>query len=333
MPSTSQHRVAFLMLTYNQANLVRQSAQACLAQQCEPLDIIFSDDASTDGTFDVLQEIARDYAGPHHLIVRRNERNLGIGEHFNTLIAGYDNELFIASAGDDISLPNRASALIDAWNGSQQKADLISSHCYQMSYDGHVGKEVRTDALDGLTPLQWLEKRPYIIGATHAFTRRMHLRFGPFAPDLVGEDQIMVFRSLCMGGAITLDQALVCYRDGGVSRRPDQMSPAENLAWIKKINRVEVAELRQLIRDAHLAGLGAAAERQFGAKLNQAVFLSEVLAETRFLPMLGIAMRHRAVPLLWRYKKAFTTYFHEPYAVFQRHNHKRRQFMRRLRGR
>lgn len=329
----SPRRVALLMLTYNQASLVRQSARACLDQDCEPLDIIFSDDASSDNTYEILQDVARNYRGPHRVIVRRNEKNAGIGEHFNILIASFENELFIASAGDDISLPNRARVLIKAWDDSGQKADLISSHCKQMDYNGTVGRQVNTDDLATVTPQQWLNNRPYIIGATHAFTRRLHTRFGPFLSDLTGEDQIMTFRAVCAGGAITVNEALVLYRDGGISRRPDEMSPAEQLAWTRKVNRIDVAEIRQIITDAETAGYGKLARAQFLGKLNRAVFMTDILDHNSWRPMLAAARRHPDVSLLWRYKKIVTTIFHEPYAVFQKRNQARRQFIRRLRGR
>lgn len=331
--STSCRRVAFLMLTYNQGTLVRASAEACLSQQCEPLDIIFSDDASSDDTFEVLQDVVRNYEGPHHVIVRRNEKNMGIGGHINALIASYPNEFYVASAGDDISMPDRAKALIQVWDDSQQKLDLISSHCIQMSYDGRPGDVIRTDMLNGLTPTDWMMRRPYVVGATHAFTRRLHLKFGPFVPGVVGEDQVMVFRALCAGGAATLDQAYVYYRDGGISRKPEQMSSAEHLAWIRKKNLADMAEMVQIIKDAELAGFGADADRIFSEKLERARFLSAVLDERRFVQMCRVARRYPSVPFWWRFKKVVTTRFYAPYHAIHRFNLKRRDWARTLKNR
>lgn len=333
MPTSSQNRVAFLMLAYNQEALVRQSALACLAQECEPLDIVLSDDASTDRTFEVLQEVARRYEGPHRVTVRRNERNLGIGAHLNALIALCGAEFIIASAGDDISHMNRARELISAWDETGQKVDLISSHCTQMSFAGVLGDQIRTDRLDGMTPQQWLAHRPYIIGATHAFTRRLHTHFGDFGVDVVGEDQIMVFRALCLGGAITLDQSLVNYRDGGFYRRPDQIPPSEFFAWMQKLSKFNLAEAKQLIRDVRLANIGEAAERKCKVRLDRELFLKDLLQSMRLVDMLFVAFRHVDVPILWRYKKVFAFRFHAQYSSFQRMNRKRRLFVRKLAGR
>lgn len=326
----SPYRASLLMLTYNQANLVRESAAACLAQDCEPLDIVFSDDCSSDHTFEVLQDIAAGYQGPHRLTVRRNPKNLGIGEHFNLLIRESGSEFFIASAGDDISVPTRARALIEAWDRSHQKADLISSQCIRMHYDGTLGELKSTDKLDGVTAASWLQHRPHIIGATHAFTRRLHEHFGPFNHDVVGEDQIMVFRAACLGTAMTLDGAYVHYRDGGVSRQPALNTEAERQAWERKVRRLDIIEMRQLLRDAQTAGHGDLARSHLEKWLNCSTFMYDLTGQETFEGMLAVSRQHPELSFFWRYKKVLTHYFREPYAVFRRKNLARKE-LRRLR--
>lgn len=326
-------RACLLMLTYNQATLVRKSAAACLAQECEPLDIVFSDDGSSDNTFEVLQDIAAGYRGPHRLTIRRNPKNLGIGEHFNVLIRESRSDFFIASAGDDVSVPTRAQGLINAWDRSQQKADLISSHCIRMHYDGTLGELKCTDKLDGISAADWLRHRPYIIGATHAFTRRLHEHFGPFNSDIVCEDQIMVFRAACLGTAMTVDEAFVHYRDGGCSRQPALETEAERQAWERKARRLDIIEMRQLLRDAETVGQGDLARKHLQEKLNRSTFLDELSAQSTFEDMLAVSRQHVGIAFLWRYKKVLTHYFREPYAVFRRKNQARKQFFKRLRKR
>jgi glycosyltransferase involved in cell wall biosynthesis len=326
-------RVTLLLLAYNQASLVRESALACLAQNCEPLDIVFSDDASTDNTYDILVDVASAYRGPHKVTVQRNPKNLGIGEHFNALIAASSGQLLIASAGDDVSVPDRASRIIQAWDESGQKADLISSHCIRMQYDGVLRQQIYTDALDRITAVQWAQKRPYIIGATHAFTRRLHERFGPFNPDVGREDQIMVFRAICAGGAITINKALVQYRDGGFARTSNEMTSAAHLASLRKNAKLDLAELKQLMRDANLTEQSTVLQQIFQPQLHRASFLDDLMPRTELQSMLAVVMRHRAVPFWWRIKKVFAIFFHDFYTDFQRYNQARRQFIRRVRGR
>ena len=107
-------RASLVLLAYNQERYVEEAARSCLAQESEPLQIIFSDDASSDRSHAILQSVAAAYRGPHRLVVRRNETNLGIGAHDNRLVAESCGELLITAAGDDISLPERAAQRFDA---------------------------------------------------------------------------------------------------------------------------------------------------------------------------------------------------------------------------
>ena len=55
--------------------------------------------------------------------------------------------------------------------------------------------------------------------------------FGPLDPAIHHEDQIMVFRALALGGAVTVDAALVRYRRGGASAAPVVRSVAQMRTW------------------------------------------------------------------------------------------------------
>ena len=102
------------MLTYNQKNFVAAAVHAALNQQCDPLEIIFSDDASTDGTFNIIKDIVSNYTGPHYVKVIQNSHNLGINLHLECLVETAKSGLIIWAAGDDVSFPNRADQIIKA---------------------------------------------------------------------------------------------------------------------------------------------------------------------------------------------------------------------------
>lgn len=179
-----------LLLAYNQQNFVAQAAQSCLDQVGEPLEIILSDDGSTDDTFEILQKVARQYNGPHRVILRQNARNLGIADHYNTLIELATSQLLITAAGDDISYPERAQTLYKAWQDSGFKLDLIASYAQSVTHTGQAtGKTIKVDQLaDWKDAADWCAKRPYVVGATHAFTKRTWSEFGPISSDIPFED-------------------------------------------------------------------------------------------------------------------------------------------------
>ena len=253
--SAAAPRASLLLLAYNQERYAEAAARSCLAQASEPLEIVFSDDASSDRTHDILRSVAADYRGPHRVVVRRNENNLGITGHYNRLLEESRGELLITAAADDISHPDRAARLLAAWDATGGRADLISSHLVDVDAAGVEHGVVKVDDLAASGGVDgWLRHRPFIIGAGHAFTRRMMRSFGPLDPAIHHEDQIMVFRALASGGAVTVDAALLRYRRGGVSATPASRTAEQMRTWRLRRLRQEIAEREQLERDSVVAG-------------------------------------------------------------------------------
>ncbi len=227
-------KISLILFTYNQEQYIRHAAGSCLRQDYEgPLEIIFSDDFSTDSSYELLQQLAHQYSGPHTVIVRRNTANLGIGAHYNAAIAESSGELIFTAAGDDISFPTRVSSIVNAWIEAEKKPDLLTSNLQRITVDGELKNIIQvSDLAHWITPEQWCKKRPYIVGAAHAFTRRLHETFGNFLPGVVYEDQVMSFRATLAAGGLRVDAPLVMYRENGVSQRKGSIvSGAGYLKW------------------------------------------------------------------------------------------------------
>ena len=69
---------SLILLTYNQEKFVSQAVIAALSQRCDPLEILITDDCSNDRTFDIVQDIVKNYNGPHKVLLNRNNKNLGL---------------------------------------------------------------------------------------------------------------------------------------------------------------------------------------------------------------------------------------------------------------
>src|SRR4051812_37908507 len=98
--------VSYIVVSFNQERFIREGVESALAQTYSPLQIIISDDASTDNTYAIIQSIHNSYSGRHQVSIRRNPANLGIGPHINELVKLCKGSLVVISAGDDISLPH-----------------------------------------------------------------------------------------------------------------------------------------------------------------------------------------------------------------------------------
>ena len=319
-------RISLILLACNQQATVRAAAESCLAQLGEPLEIVLSDDASSDATFVQLQAAAEAYRGPHQVRARRNPMNLGIGAHYNQLLLETSGALIVTAAGDDISLPHRVQRLAQAWDASKQCADLIASHFTEMSPDGQLGAHITTDDLARLTLDGWARKTPYTVGATHAFTRRIMRRFGPFIDDVWYEDRIMVLRAITSGGALTVKEPLVHYRIGGTSKQPHTHSGERLLNWTRTQNRRVLAEIAQLTQDARLTGCEAEVAASLAPTLRRETYLRQMLDAPGRAERWRSAIASSELPLGWRLRKFMTFSFTEQAAALKR-------FKARLRGR
>lgn len=293
------------MLAYNQQATVRAAAESLLDQSGEPLEILLSDDASEDGTFDVISAMARDYRGPHLVQAVRNERNLGIGAHLNALVDRSRGDLLIVAAGDDVSRPERAKTLADAWLASNRQLDLIASPLISMDDQGRLGDRIEVDDLRQWQGVDaWIARKPYVVGAAHAWTRRLFQAFGPLDADIAYEDQIMAFRAISRGAAATVSQALVHYRTGGTSARHGTASAADRINRMKVQNRRHLAELRQLTQDAQRVPGGERVTRSLSEEQARQDFLHALLSSPDLASMCRVAVGNRhGAPLGWRWRK------------------------------
>ena len=296
-------RLSLLLLVYNQAATVEQAVNSCLAQQGEPIELLLSDDASTDHSFALMQRLAADYHGPHLVRLNRNPHNLGIGAHLNRLVALSHGELLVVAAGDDASLPQRCQRLAQAWEAAGRRPDLLASPLVDMAADGSVHGLVAVDDLAQWDLARWLRERPHVIGAGHAWTRRAFERFGPLHPHIAYEDQVMGFRAMAGGGALTLPEPLVHYRRGGTSAK-GRPHTAEGVRERMRVqNQRHLAEVEQLRRDAEVAGLAAQVHPALQAEWDRQRCLHALLAAEGLAEALAAAAAFPALSWHWRLRK------------------------------
>jgi len=174
---------SMLLIAYNQQQQIADAVKGALAQTYEPLEIIISDDASRDSTFAAIQAAVAGYKGPHRVVVRRNEANQGISAHLSQLAQMANGELLFVAAGDDISAPDRCERVVDFWLAHDRRPDLIATDLADMDEAGNIHERMSPTELDGYRSFDdWLNARPWLIGAAHAWSRRLFERFGPMLP-------------------------------------------------------------------------------------------------------------------------------------------------------
>ena len=103
--------VTIAVPTFNRAAYLRQSLESVRRQTYPHLEILVGDNASTDGTADLLRELS---AAEPRLRGIRHDRNLGMVGNFNAVLRAARGEYFVLVSDDDILSPRAVELLVAA---------------------------------------------------------------------------------------------------------------------------------------------------------------------------------------------------------------------------
>ncbi len=219
--------VTLSIISYNQEKYIREAVLGALAQTYSPLIVAFSDDASPDGTYDIIQDICSNYRGPHVIRHTKNQKNLGLAGHINLINEVAEGELIVVGAGDDISVPDRVERLVHAYLKSGKKSHYFYSLVTSMTEGGRLEGSYQSPGHRAASSVirAGLANYPIAIGASQAWTKHLATYFGPMNGNIWAEDQVFGFRGILLGPVTFLNTPLVNYRSGsglsGIKRKFD----------------------------------------------------------------------------------------------------------------
>lgn len=205
----------FVLLAYNQERYIRQAIEAALEQDYSPLEIILSDDCSTDSTFDHMKSLVGEYSGPHNVVLNRNPVNSGLAKHFNELVLRAEGEVVVVAAGDDVSLPCRVSKTMDLFCQHPGASvicftdSVIDAGGQTISPSGGVSQSGnRVVSLD-----DYIAGRVrHLSGASRGFRKRVYEVFGDLNESCPTEDTPYLLRSLMIGSGVISSEPGIFYR-------------------------------------------------------------------------------------------------------------------------
>lgn len=244
----SKPKVSMMVVCYNQENFIEESILSCLEQDYENLEIIISDDCSTDSTFIKVKKILERKNTNHKIILNRNKENLGIGRHFNHLMQNFvSGKLVVTCAGDDRFKVNRVSRIVEEWlnnnqpsliahsiqeiNDQGQNIDSIRNFIYK--HHNHGIHEISEYAL--LEYTKHLYYIPYI-GAAAAYDAKLYNDFPKPIVHSDTEDHFMYFRALLRKGVHYFEEKLTEYRVHDDSFTQKEIKPLNiNNDWLADV--------------------------------------------------------------------------------------------------
>lgn len=126
-------RVSVVIPCYNSASHIRRTVESALRQTAPPLEVICVDDASTDHTWSILQELERETDGD--VLALRHETNRGTpAAGRNTAIAAARGDWIAFLDHDDLWLPNKLERQCNRV-ASHPDVGLVHSDCWSEEND------------------------------------------------------------------------------------------------------------------------------------------------------------------------------------------------------
>lgn len=287
-------QASILLLTFNQESYVREALTSLLNQDLEDLEIVVSDDCSSDRTWAVVQDVANKYEGSKTLVLHRNDTNIGIvGNYYKAFSLSHGGVIFTA-AGDDTSVLNRCSTSIEFWH-KHGEPDLVAADAFDMALDGQILGVKEVASLESWNVARWMIERPYMFGASFMMTRRL-LELRPLNPKLSVEDQVLICRALMMGGAVHLPQALVNHRRGGVSQLQNKRRnyDTRKADYIKSA-QMSLLEIDEIALDANILAQDFSEEVKVGRSLHQ--YILRVLESQNIFKRGEVFFEAKNIPL------------------------------------
>lgn len=278
--------VSIIAVSYNQERFIKESLNSLLAQDYSPLQIIISDDNSSDATYEIISKMAEDYKGPHQLIINRNNSNLGIGENRNKAIQLSTGDLLATADGDDISAPTRITELVNCWNQITPPPLLITTDAIDTLESGEILNIKHCDDFEKiLSPEEFLIKRPLFWGCTNIYTRELITKFGGLNDGVGADDQIMILRALLLGNVYSFHKALVYHRQDGIGSTKAISAKEKGLLLIKKAP-IALADINQMMQDSSRVDLGQKINNVLKKSRDEANFTIELHKSKTFFEKL-----------------------------------------------
>lgn len=133
-------KAALLIFARNKEKFVERCVKSAF-QQTEPIEIMLSDQGSSDDTFEIMKGMADAYEGRHTVRLLQcpltpRPGMAALNVHVNWAMTQTQADIVMMSSADDYSLPARAQIVLHAY--AKNRASMVNSH---MLFKGPAGED------------------------------------------------------------------------------------------------------------------------------------------------------------------------------------------------
>ncbi len=209
--------VSVCFTCYNQRKYVRQALLSVLEQTYSNMELVICDDASSDGTSEIVSQIIKQYNQSEKkrfsIIYDRADRNHGVVANVSRCFRMAKGELLIQAHDDDISKKDRVEKIVAAWVAADKKPTAIIHGWDVIDGDNKLIASQAPWGCNAERSLLWL-KDSWPHGAASAYSPRVVTEFPPMEVLDAFEDVSYFYRAKILGNPLYIDDRLLYYRVG-----------------------------------------------------------------------------------------------------------------------
>lgn len=179
--------LSIIMANYNHSQYLRDCLQSIVDQSLQPLEVLLTDDASTDNSYEIMQEFAKRYP---IIKISKNEKNCGHIYTINNNLSLAKGDYIYSMSVDDIILPGFFEKVMTLLNQYPDAGLCCFNTVYIYSDDEKVGTNlsVLSEEPTFFTNKQFVEKirkKYFSVGGLNSVIKRSALlEAGSFIPQL-----------------------------------------------------------------------------------------------------------------------------------------------------
>lgn len=208
-------KVAYVIFTRDKAHLaphLERCVRSAFAQTYGPLEVVLSDQGSTDGTREILDRLAAEYSGPHRVRVLSCPDTAlrgmaGMNAHLDWLHATLDADIIVPSASDDYADPERTAVLMEAFE--RTGADMVGAAMH-FARPGEAPHGRSAWAREGWVDVRVCVEHKVGGSCAAAWRRELWQRVSP-VPVLAGNDVFLPPLACALGGFWYVNRPLYTY--------------------------------------------------------------------------------------------------------------------------
>lgn len=202
--------VSYLLFAYNHERFIEEALRSALAQDYGPMEIIVTDDCSTDGTASAIERVLASCSGNKPVRLIKNAANIGFARSIDQAVATARGDILVMAAGDDVSLPERTMRVAEAFE--DRSVQCVFSNAHVVNGAGNVERLHYAERPPEKTIARSAKPFMGLLGAASAYRKAVFSEFAPLPAGLMHEDKVLPMRAAILGSVKYLDQPLVRYR-------------------------------------------------------------------------------------------------------------------------